>query len=186
MGKQELKQISLDRVSEKDVPKGGKELEELHERMERNGRFSLTDAEAAIYDGLLEEHLPCKERPDGSPRFGATGGGDVVRYKVGGGKRSAVYTCEGCGKTYDLTAMAEERAEAPGETDGEDVERGRLYGDKSMDEVEFLRFEEFLREYAPNGEDVYVSFMGTGLGNIVVLESPSAGVRCDVTDSDCW
>lgn len=62
-----------------------------------------------------------------------------------------------------------------------------------MSDVEYLRYKEFLKDHKDCGRNngaigggTSVSFMGTGLGNIVHVKCENCGLEVDITDNTCW
>lgn len=55
-----------------------------------------------------------------------------------------------------------------------------------MSDVEYLRYKEFLKDHKGCNGGTAVSFMGTGLGNIVHVKCERCGLEVDITDNECW
>lgn len=55
-----------------------------------------------------------------------------------------------------------------------------------MSDVEYLRYMEFLKDHKNCNGGTIVSFMGTGLGNIVHVKCERCGLEVDITDNECW
>lgn len=71
-------------------------------------------------------------------------------------------------------------------------ERNQQYSFK-MSPLEYLRYTEFIHDHrnccentGAIGGGIVVSFMGTGLGNIVHAKCECCGLEVDLTDNDSW
>lgn len=69
----------------------------------------------------------------------------------------------------------------------------------TLSKVEYLRYKQFVEDHRkcrvrPDGTHRYgaiggglvVSFMGTGLGNIIKCKCETCGKSVDITDESCW
>lgn len=74
----------------------------------------------------------------------------------------------------------------------DNYERNQQYSFK-MSPLEYLRYKEFCKDHSncckntcAIGGGIVVSFIGTGLGNIVHAKCECCGLEVDLTDNECW
>ena len=55
-----------------------------------------------------------------------------------------------------------------------------------MATTEYARYKAFIEDHKDDIESIHVSFVGTGLGNIVCIYDDKTMEYSDLTDTDCW
>ena len=158
----------------------------VNERREK-GVFKMSRVEYMRWEKFRKMHHECMYDENGFYKFGAIGGGMKLTYYF---KADGTYEvhgfCEGCNSDINLST------EQLGITKADvlnniDFERGyNCYGKKSMTTIEYARYKAFVEDHKNDIESIHVSFVGTGLGNIVCIYDDKTMEYADLTDTDCW
>lgn len=144
--------------------------------------FKMTPAEYYLMEKHEKEHIECKKNPDGTSKFGTIGGGHVVKFYLNGDwSYEVVSECQGCGEILNLTEEAKKLEE---EIPEEYAKKSQIYGGGTLGDVEYYRLWYFMRGHKDH--KVSVGFMGTGLGDIIVVQDEDVKEKADITDTSNW
>ena len=159
----------------------------VNERKEK-GVFKMSKVEYLRWDKFCKMHRECMVGENGFHRFGAIGGGMKLTYYCKADGRYDVYGfCEGCNSGVNLSTEQLGITEADVPNDDKDFEsRYGCYANKTMGTTEYVRYKAFLEDHMDDIESIHVSFVGTGLGNIVCIYDDKTMEYADLTDFDCW
>ena len=149
--------------------------------------FKMSKVEYMRWDKFCKMHHECMVGENGFHRFGAIGGGMKLtsHFKADGTYEVHAF-CEGCNSDINLST------EQLGITKADvlnniDFERGyNCYGKKSMTTIEYARYKAFIEDHKNDIESIHVSFVGTGLGNIICIYDDKTMECADLTDINCW
>ena len=147
--------------------------------------FLLSLSQYKQYKDFYQEHKKCLiDVNTGKHKFGSIGGGIVIEYKIKNIEDNNLFVCN----IYVKCLNCEIKNELIYTTDIK-VSDNLLssyasnckYGFK-FDKVEFYRFMEILNDH--KYEDLIISFMSTGLGNIITVQTKD--YIYDITNIDNW
>ena len=159
-------------------------LYEDHDKM-----FTLSENQYYQYLVFCKEHKDClRDKKTGRHNFGTIGGGISILYKIyDKDKISINILCHKCGIEKTLTDERPENIDildADDKTLKKDYENFCKYKHK-FNKVEFYRFSEIWKEYVEDkNEDIVISFMGTGLGDLKNIKTKEFSY--DITDTSNW
>lgn len=159
----------------------------VNERKEK-GVFKMSRVEYMRWEKFRKMHHECMYGENGFHKFGAIGGGMKLTYYF---KADGTYEvhgfCEGCNSGINLSTEQLGITEADVPIDDKDFERGyNYYAKKSMATTEYVRYKAFIEDHKDDIESIHVSFVGTGLGNIICVYDDKTMEYTDLTDVDCW
>ena len=158
----------------------------VNERREK-GVFKMSRVEYMRWEKFRKMHHECMYDENGFYKFGAIGGGMKLtsHFKADGTYEVHAF-CEGCNSGINLSKeqLGFTEADVPNNID---FERGyNYYGKKSMTTIEYARYKAFVEDHKNDIESIHVSFVGTGLGNIICVYDDKTMEYADLTDIDCW
>lgn len=159
----------------------------VNERKEK-GVFKMSKVEYMRWDKFCKTHHECMVGENGFHKFGAIGGGmKLTFYCKADGTYDVHGFCEGCNSGVNLSTEELGITEADVPINDKDFEsRYECYAKKSMATTEYVRYKAFVEDHKDDIESIYVSFVGTGLGNIVCVYDDKTMEYADLTDIDCW
>ena len=160
---------------------------ELYNERKEKGVFKMSRVEYMRWEKFRKMHHECMYDENGFYKFGAIGGGMKLtsHFKADGTYEVHAF-CEGCNSGINLST------EELGITEADvlnniDFERGyNCYAKKSMTTIEYGRYKAFIEDHKDDIESIHVSFVGTGLGNIICVYDDKTMEYADLTDIDCW
>ena len=158
----------------------------VNERREK-GVFKMSRVEYMRWEKFRKMHHECMYDENGFYKFGAIGGGMKLtsHFKADGTYEVHAF-CEGCNSGINLSAeeLGTTKADVPNNID---FERGyNYYAKKTMATTEYARYKAFIDDHKDDIESIHVSFVGTGLGNIICVYDDKTMEYADLTDMDCW
>lgn len=142
--------------------------------------FLLTKNQYKQFVNFCKIHKECLyDKKTMEHRFGAIGGGISLSYKIyknDDKKIEPIVQCHYCHETKTLT-----NEDINVEIDNFDDKYNRyIKYPNSLNKIEFYKFKEILSE----NDYVNISFMGTGLGNIINVKTENESY--DITDISQW
>ena len=152
------------------------------------GVFKMSMVEYMRWEKFRKMHHECMYDENGFYKFGAIGGGMKLTFHF---KADGTYEvhgfCEGCNSGINLSTEQLGINEADIPTNNIDFERGyNYYAKKSMGTTEYVRYKAFIEDHKDDIESIHVSFVGTGLGNIVCVYDDKTMEYADLTDIEYW
>jgi hypothetical protein len=160
------------------------ELERVYEF--HQDMFKLTFNQYKNYLKFVEDHKDCRiDKITGFNKFGTIGGGTSITYKSNNKWDifDKLIRCHGCNIKENLEDtdikldISEDKLQ-------KDYEKFCKYG-PSFNKVEFYRFNAIWEKYiVDKGEQIEVSFMGTGLGYIISVQT--SDFKYEITDTSNW
>ena len=153
----------------------------IHQNM-----FKLTPNQYKHYIKFSKDHEDCRiDKETGKNKFGTIGGGLSITYKTNNEwyMTDKFIRCHVC-NTEEKLEDTDIELDIPEDKLLKDYENYCKYG-PSLNKVEFYRFNEIWEEYVEEkGEQIEVSFMGTGLGYLISVQT--SDFRYEITDSSNW
>lgn len=148
--------------------------------------FKLTLNQYKHYLKFSKDHEDCRiDKATGRHKFGTIGGGLSTIYKTNNEwyMTDKFIRCQAC-NTEEKLEDTDIDIDMPEEKFQKHYEQYCKYG-PSLNKVEFYRFNEIWEEYVEEkGEQIEVSFMGTGLGYLISVQT--SDFRYEITDSSNW
>lgn len=151
--------------------------------------FELSENQYYQYLVFCKEHNDClRDKKTGRHKFGTIGGGISIVYRIYNKDKIDIYAvCHACNKNIELLDKIPENIDIlkkDNKTLKEDYETFKKYHPK-FNKVEFYRFSEIWKEYIEDkNEEIVISFMGTGLGDIININTKEFSY--DITDTSHW
>lgn len=150
--------------------------------------FKLTLNQYKHYLKFVEDHKDCRINKDtGYSKFGTIGGGTSIIFKTT--KKDVWYIfdeyikCEGCDIEEKLEDM-DIKLDISEDQLMKDYEAYCKHG-PSFNKIEYYRFNEIWEEYVEEkGEQLEVTFMGTGLGYLINVKTKN--FIYSITDTSNW
>lgn len=156
---------------------------------EHNTMFTLSENQYYQYLIFCKEHKEClRDKKTGRHKFGTIGGGISIVYKIYNKDKIDLYViCHACNKEIKLIDELPDNLEILNKDINqlkEDYENFCKYKPK-FNKVEFYRFSEIWKEYVEDkNEEIVISFMGTGLGDLKNIKTKEFSY--DITDTSHW
>ena len=151
----------------------------------RNTMFKLTKEQFTHYLDFCNKHKSClRDTKTGLHKFGTIGGGISLIYKINYNAEELLpfvnfVKCYACETEKELNNNDEINLNID-DIDNLYNDYLKYYGNK-FDKIEFYRFMEIYNEHK---EPLIIKFMGTGLGNIITVQTKD--YIYDITNVDCW
>ena len=144
--------------------------------------FKLTKNQYAQKLKFKKEHYDCLiDKDTMRHRFGTIGGGIIVKYKMSKDSIKPFIRCEWCKEEKELIDEFPKDLDIVQEELDKKYDIECKYPDK-LNKVEFYRLMEILKDN--NYNPLEISFMGTGLGNIVNVKTLK--YNFSITDTTHW
>ena len=158
-----------------------KYITDTYENMYNNQDFTLTKKQYYQYLEFCEEHKDClRDKNTGKHKFGTIGGGISLIYFP---RLNNIYViCYGCNEIKKLDCKDIDIDSSKLEELNKKYDEYCKYNKCKLNHVEFYRLIEILNEY--DEEDIELSFMGTGLGDIINVKTKE--YQYDITDISNW
>ena len=156
---------------------------------EHSTMFTLSENQYYQYLVFCKEHKDClRDKKTGRHKFGTIGGGISIVYKIYSKDKIDKYIiCHACNKEIQLTNELPDNLDILNKDINilkEDYESFCKYKPK-FNKVEFYRFSEIWKEYVEDkNEEIVISFMGTGLGDLKNIKTKEFSY--DITDTSNW
>lgn len=159
----------------------------INERREK-GVFKMSRVEYMRWEKFRKMHHECMYGENGCYKFGAIGGGMKLTFHFKADRTYEVHGfCEGCNSGINLSTEQLGINEEDVPINNIDFERGyNCYAKKTMATTEYVRYKAFIEDHKDDIESIRVSFVGTGLGNIVCVYDDKTMEYADLTDIEFW
>lgn len=148
--------------------------------------YEISKEEYIVYKRISKQHLKCLRTKDGLSKFGAIGGGHIIKFHIVNGNpdlSSALFRCQGCETTYNLTEMSKNESDLSKDA----LEGYEKHSKYSLNYTEYYRLKKFIELYAKD-KTYDISFIGTGLGNLITVRTENGDTEyvSEITDISNW